>query len=242
MSSKTTSKIIKPEAQAMEAPAKFCPGCGHPMVLLALNKVLAENNWKSQAVLGLDIGCSLLAWNFLSINTFQTHHGRVSPTMVGFKRGRPESLAVGYSGDGGAYAIGLQSLLHAAKRDEPITVLVINNTVYGMTGGQTSPTTYHGQKTATAPEGFLGEPLLGPELLSNVCSKDAFLARTAVNDPATVGKFIKKALETQQAGHFSLVEFLSFCPTNWKTQGPASVEYLNNLKNIFPIGEIKSNK
>ncbi|MFA5175490.1 MAG: thiamine pyrophosphate-dependent enzyme [Patescibacteria group bacterium] len=220
------------------SPSKFCAGCGHPIVLLALGKTLEEMGLSKQAVLGLDIGCSLLAINFLPINTFHTHHGRVSPTMVGFKKARQDSICLGYTGDGGAYAIGLQSLLHSAKRDEPITVLVVNNTVYAMTGGQTAPTTLIGQKTITDPEGCKSAPILGPELIRQVANTKAFLARVAVNDIKQAREFIKKAIETQQAGHFSLVEFLSFCPTNWRTKGRETLEYLENLKKVFKIGEI----
>lgn len=220
-------------------PAKFCPGCGHPIVLLMLKQVLTEMGLEKKAVLGLDIGCSLLAWNFLPINTFQTHHGRVSPVMVGFKRARPSSVCVGHTGDGGAYAIGIQSLIHAAKRDEPITVLVVNNTVYAMTGGQTAPTTLVGQKTDTNPNGNEEDPFFGPELLKGVVKSGAYLARTAVNDPKNMQKYIKKALETQQAGHFSLVEFLSFCPTAWRTRGAETIKYLEEkMKPVFKTGEI----
>lgn len=218
--------------------AKFCAGCGHPLVLMMLNKVLVDQKNQNKAVLGLDIGCSLLAWNFLPINTFQTHHGRVTPTMLGFKRARPESLVFAYTGDGGAYSIGLQSLIHAAKRDEPITVIVVNNTVYGMTGGQSGPTALHGQKTDTDLDGFEGEPMMGPELLKNVIRPGAFLARTSVNEPKQLLEFVKKAVETQTAGHFSLIEVLSFCPTFWKTNGIETINYLNNLKTVFKTGEM----
>jgi len=203
-----------------------------------LNKVLTNLQLTKEAVLGLDIGCSLLAWNFLAINTFQTHHGRVTPTMMGFKRARPDSICFGYTGDGGAYAIGLQSLLYSAKRDEPITILVVNNAVYGMTGGQTAPTTLTGQKTDSDPTGYQGTPWLGPELIRTIAHPKAYLARTAVNDFQQMQDFIKKAIEVQQDGHFSLVEFLSFCPTNWHTAGKATLDYLETMKEVFKTGEI----
>lgn len=218
--------------------AKFCPGCGHPIVLMMLHRVLKQNNLEAQTVLGLDIGCSLLAWNYLPVNTFQTHHGRVVPTMVGFKRARKDSLLIGYVGDGGAYAIGWQSLFHAALRDEPVMVVVVNNTVYGMTGGQTAPTTLSGQMTPTSPNGFSGVSLHGPEILRQVANKDAFIARTAVNDPKQMLEYIDKAIAAQQAGHFSLVEFLSFCPTNWKTKGSETIKRLDELKNTFKLGQV----
>ncbi len=218
-------------------PAKFCPGCGHPIVLMMLRQVLSEMDLSNKAVLGLDIGCSLLAWNFLPVNTFQTHHGRVSPTMVGFKRARPECLAVGYTGDGGAYAIGLQSLIHAARRDEPILVIVVNNTVYGMTGGQAGPTTMPGQKTPTSPEGSKDRPFFGPETLRDVADEKAYLARAAVNDIKGMKECLEKAIKATQKGHFALVEFLSFCPTNWKTKGPDTIKYLEKIKTVFKVGE-----
>lgn len=232
--------IQEKDNQSSFQSAKFCPGCGHPLVLMILDQVLEELGLQEQAVLGLDIGCSLLALNSLPINTFHTHHGRVTPTMVGFKRGNSQAICLGYTGDGGAYAIGLQSLLHAALRDEPITVIVINNTVYGMTGGQQSPTTFLTEKTDTTPAGNQVPPLLGVELAAQIASQNAYLARGAVTDLLQLKEMVKKAIQAQQAGHFSLVEALSFCPTNWKTTGPETAEFLkNNLLPIFPVGEIK---
>jgi len=219
-------------------PAKFCPGCGYPIVLMMMHNILKEMKLNTQSVLGLDIGCSLLAWNFLPINTFQTHHGRVTPTMLGFKRARPNSICIGMTGDGGAYAIGMQSLAHAVKRDEPITVIVVNNTVYGMTGGQTAPTTLHGQKTDTNLEGNIDDPISGPEFFRPLAHKDAFFARTAVNEPRQLQECFRKAFETQQQGHFSMVEILSFCPTHWKTKGADTIAHLNELKETFKLGII----
>lgn len=219
-------------------PVKFCSGCGYPIILMLLHKVLKEMKLSSKTVLGLDIGCSLLAWNFLSINTFQTHHGRVTPTMIGFKRARPDSLCIGVTGDGGAYSIGMQSLAHAIRRDEPIMVIVVNNTVYGMTGGQTAPTTLHGQKTDTSLEGNIDMPILGPEFFKPLAHSEAFLARSAANDPKQLQEYFKKAIETQQNGHFAMLEVLSLCPTHWKTRGADTISYLNNLKEVFKPGVI----
>ena len=222
-------------------PAKFCSGCGYPLILLTLRNVLEEKGLLKEAVLGLDIGCSLLALNSLPINTFHTHHGRVTPTMLGFKRANPRALCLGLTGDGGAYAIGLQSLLHAAWRDEAVTVVVVNNTVYGMTGGQQSPTTFLGEKTDTTPAGSQLSPLPGLEIVAEACKKNqAFLARGVVTDLVQLKEMIGQAIERQQAGHFSLVEILSFCPTNWKTIGSATREFLEkNLLPVFKVGVIK---
>jgi 2-oxoglutarate ferredoxin oxidoreductase subunit beta len=222
----------------MQIKSSFCPGCGHVMILQSLYKVLQDLKKEEKAVLGLDIGCSLLAWNFLPINTFQTHHGRVVPTMVGYKKADKDSISIAYTGDGGAYAIGLQSLLWAVKRNDPILVIVVNNSVYAMTGGQSAPTTLKGQKTSTSPTGFTNESFLGPELLRQL-NKKAFVARSACNDIKDLKKVFHKAIKNQEKNNFSLVEVLSFCPTNWKTKGKETNDYLENMKKTFPIGEIK---
>lgn len=219
-------------------PAKFCAGCGYPIALMFLHKAIEKAGLLKKTAIGLDIGCSLLAWDHLPINTFQTHHGRVTPTMVGYKRAKNDSLCVGITGDGGAYAIGLQNLLHAAKRDEPVTIIVINNTVYAMTGGQSAPTTLKNQKTDTHPAGYDSDHLLGPELLKNIVAPGAYLARTAVNDPKNLSFYLERAIAAQQAGHFSLVEILSFCPTNWRTRGAETLAYLEKLKESFRVGEL----
>lgn len=219
--------------------AKFCSGCGHPIVLSMFHRILKEKKLEKNTVLGLDIGCSLLAWNYLPVNTFQTHHGRVVPTMVGFRRARSESLSVAYVGDGGAYAIGWQSLFHAALRDESILVIVVNNTIYAMTGGQFAPTALEGQVTPTSPNGFNAPTFLGPEVLSKIVHEKSFLARTAVNDPKQMLNFIEQGIKTQQSGHFALIEFLSFCPTNWRTKGVETLKRLENMRQSFPLGIIK---
>lgn len=222
----------------MEIKSSFCLGCGQIMILQSLYKVLQDLKKEEKAVLGLDIGCSLLAWNFLPINTFQTHHGRVVPTMLGYKKANKDSIAIAYTGDGGAYAIGLQSLLWTAKRNDPVLVIVVNNSVYAMTGGQTAPTTLKGQKTDTSPLGFTEESFLGPELIRQV-NKKAYIVRTACNDIGEMKKIFAKAIKNQEKNNFSLIEVLSFCPTNWKTKGKETIDYLEKMKKTFKIGELK---
>ena len=217
--------------------AKFCPGCGQPIILATLHRILKQQEKVQKAVLGLDIGCSLLAWDFLPVNTFQTHHGRVTATMVGYKRAKPDSLSFAYTGDGGAYAIGVQSLLWAAIRNEPISVIVANNVVYAMTGGQTAPTTVKGQKTSTSPLGYSEETFFGPELIRNV-NKKAYIVRVACNDMKNLSEALEKSIKAQEAGNFSMIEVLSYCPTAWKTKGAETNQYLEeNMKPIFKLGE-----
>ena len=218
--------------------SKFCPGCGYPIILLALQRLLENKDLLDKTVLGLDIGCALLALHSLPVNTFQTHHGRVTPVVAAFKRARPDSVCLALTGDGGAYAIGLQNLIYAAKRDEAITVLVVNNSVYAMTGGQAAPTTCAGQKTATSPQGYDQEPFLGPEFLANIVKPGAYLGRSSVDNLPNLQESLSKALQAQANGHFALLEVLSFCPTNWKVMGKALLERLNSLKKHFPIGQI----
>lgn len=206
------------------------------MVLRFLHTILQEKKLEKKTTLGLDIGCSLLAWDMLPINTFQTHHGRVVPTMVGLNRARPDLLAIAMVGDGGAYAIGLQSLLWAAMRNDPILVVVVNNTVYAMTGGQTAPTTMVGQKTDTSPAGSVQPSVLGPELIRGLSPK-AYLARAAVNDIKQLKEYLSKAIDARQAGNFALVEVLSFCPTNWRTKGAETNERVEEMKRVFKMGE-----
>jgi 2-oxoglutarate/2-oxoacid ferredoxin oxidoreductase subunit beta len=219
----------------MTAISTFCPGCGQPATLRVMHGILKERNLEEEAVLGLDIGCSLLAWDYLPINTFQTHHGRVVATMVGYKKAKPDSVSIAYAGDGGAYAIGFQSLLWAAIRDEPVTVIVTNNAVYAMTGGQTAPTTMIGQKTSTSPSGSEQMPVNGPELIRNL-NKDAYIARTTMTDMKAMKEHIEKAFDAQAQGHFSLVEVLSFCPTNWKVMGAELRAYVDRMQETFPLG------
>lgn len=215
----------------------FCPGCGHIIILQTLNRVLQKLQKANQTAIGLDIGCSLLAWDMLPISTFQTHHGRAVPTMVGFEKARDKSIAIAYTGDGGAYSIGLQSLLWAARRNNPILVIVVNNTVYGMTGGQTAPTSLRGQVTDTAPAGHDEMPMLGPELVREL-NGQAFIARTAANEPVILAEYLERAIKATEAGNFALVEVLSYCPTNWRMRGAESNSHLNKLKDTFKTGEI----
>ncbi|HEX3011130.1 MAG TPA: thiamine pyrophosphate-dependent enzyme, partial [Syntrophomonadaceae bacterium] len=116
-------------------PHKFCPGCGHGIVLKALGEVIDELEIQDQTIFGCDIGCSLLSWNFFACDSTQTHHGRTTPVMVGIKRSRPELICVGYMGDGGGYSIGSQHLVNSAVRNEKVTLILVNNTNYGMTYG-----------------------------------------------------------------------------------------------------------
>jgi 2-oxoglutarate ferredoxin oxidoreductase subunit beta len=163
--------------------------------------------------------------------------------MVGYKKVKPNRIAIAYMGDGGGYAIGLQAMIHAAYRNEPITAIVVNNELYGMTGGQMSPTTPEGMVTPTSPGGKIkefGTGMFGPELLRKVASPDAFIARASISNPIQLKNIFKKALLHQQDKKgFSMIEVLSICPTNWKTNAKDSFAKLKEMEAFYPLGEVK---
>jgi len=219
-------------------PHKFCPGCGHPIVLKMLGQVIDEMKISNKVIFMVDIGCSLLAWDFFDLPTTQTHHGRTVPTAVGFKMADPEKIVIAYLGDGGAYAIGLQHTLTACLRNNPITTIVVNNTLYAMTGGQLAPTTVDQEITTTTPGGKKEfTTLKGPELLKNIAHPEAYLARGSTDKALVLKQYLRKALETQMKNNYSLVEALSVCPTNWQTNAQKTIERIQNMEKIFKTGE-----
>lgn len=221
-------------------PSKFCPGCGQSLILKSLGFAIDELRIGKQVVYGCDIGCMLLSWDFFDLNTVQTHHGRTTPTMVGLKYADPSRIVIAYMGDGGAYAIGAQHLVASALRDDPITVIVANNTNYAMTGGQAAPTTLCGQITSSTPQGKIclkGQgPLKGPELVKKI-NKNAYAARSTTLNIPQIKEFIKKAILHQKKGHFAFLEILSACPTNWKTSAQETREFLKNIERTYSLGE-----
>lgn len=226
-------------------PHKFCPGCGHGLVLKALGEAIDELGIQDRAVFGCDIGCSLLSWDFFNIDTIQTHHGRTTPVITGMKRANPNLVGIAYMGDGGGYAIGSQHLVNAAARNERITVILVNNTQYGMTGGQMAPTTMPGQKTETTPYGRdpekTGYPTQGPEMVAAITKEGAYVARGTVANLKQLKGYIKKALENQlNGGGFSFVEALSTCPTNWRTNAEETWHFVEKeMAKYFKVGEVK---
>jgi len=223
-------------------PHKYCPGCGHPIVLKMLGQVIDELGISQKVVFLVDIGCSLLAWDFFDLPTTQTHHGRTIPVAMGFKKADQEKIVIAYMGDGGAYAIGLQHTITSCLRNDPITTIVVNNTLYAMTGGQMAPTTVKNEITATSPSGKKEtefSTLKGPEILSCLASKSAYLARGTTDKPLVLKQYLKKALEAQMNKQFSFVEALSACPLNWKTEAKETIIRIQELEKEFKLGEIK---
>ena len=180
-----TDQGMTPKAWRSETkPHRFCPGCGHGIILKGLADVIDELSLHEHGVFACDIGCSLLSWDFFNLDSVQTHHGRTIPVVVGIKRVRPDLAVIAYVGDGGGYSIGLQHLITSAVRNDPVTVILANNTLYAMTGGQMAPTTLPGQKTSTTPYGRAveetGPPFMGPEIVSAAASDSAYVARGSV--------------------------------------------------------------
>lgn len=222
-------------------PHKFCPGCGHPIVLKILGEVIDEMGIQDKAIFLIDIGCSLLAWDFFDIPTTQTHHGRTVPVAMGFKKADPKKIVIAYQGDGGGYAIGLQHTITSCLRNDPITTILVNNTVYAMTGGQSAPTTYDKEITATTPNGKQNEfiTLRGPEMLSAIGNKKAFIARGSIDKPLVLKKYLETAVKNQINGNYSFIEVLSSCPTNWKTEALDTIKIVKSLEKFYKLGVVQ---
>jgi len=235
-------KSWRPESK----PHKFCPGCGHGLVLKALGEVIDELGIQDRVAFGCDIGCSLLAWDFFNVDTVQTHHGRTTPVMTGIKRANPDIICIAYMGDGGGYAIGSQHLVNAAARNERITAILVNNCNYAMTGGQMAPTTLPGMKTETTPYGrdveLTGYPAQGPEMVAAITREGSYVARGTIANLKQLKGYLKKALENQIAGNgFSFVEALASCPTNWRTNAKDTWAFVEKeMPKYFKTGELNN--
>jgi len=234
-----------PQAQNPDVGAsKFCPGCGHGITLKTLAFAIDELNLHERAVFGCDIGCSLLSWNYMNVDTIQAHHGRTTPVIYGVVRARPDTVGIAYMGDGGGLAIGAQHLVNAAVRNEKMLAILVNNTNYGMTGGQMAPTTMPGQVTETTPYGrdieITGKPAKGAEMVSAIADQDnAYVTRGTVSNIRQLKTMMKRGLQNVADGRgFSFIEVLSLCPLNWRTNNQKTWERLETMENCFKVGEI----
>ena len=234
------------KAQNAEAGAsKFCPGCGHGMILKTLAHTIDDLNLQEKAVFGCDIGCSLLSWNYMNVDSVQTHHGRTTPVIYGVTRANPGTIGIAYMGDGGGLAIGSQHLVNAAVRAENMLIVLANNTNYGMTGGQMAPTTMPGQKTETTPYGrdceVTGKPARGAEMVASIVDPEkGYVARASVSNLRSLKKTFTKALKNVEKGGFSFVEVLSICPLNWRTNNEGTWDRLKTMESFFEVKEFVS--
>ena len=239
-------KIGRPQALLANR-THFCPGCGHGVVHRILAEIIDEWKIRDQVIGMAPVGCAVLAYQYLDIDMCESPHGRTPEVAAGIKRARPDKLVFSYQGDGDLAAIGTNEIIHVANRGEPISVIFINNAVYGMTGGQMAPTTIPGQKTTTSPAGRSvvteGYPIRVCELLASL-EKPAYLERTVIGSPREIRRTksaIKKSFRVQrELKAFSLVEILSPCPTYWRVPPPKAAEYIQKcMEKFFPPGIIK---
>ncbi len=203
----------------------YCPGCGHGIVQKLLAQAIDELGVQDRTILISPVGCSVFGYYYFDVGNVQVAHGRAPAVATAVKRSRPESIVIGYQGDGDLAAIGTAEIIHAANRGEPITVIFVNNGIYGMTGGQMAPTTPLGKKTTTSPMGRdalnEGFPLHVCEMLNSL-EAPVYIERVALGNNKQImhaAKVVKRAVENQVKGlGFSFVEVLSPCPTIWKMQ------------------------
>ena len=230
-----------------DAQLHYCPGCTHGIIHRLVAEVIDELGIEGKTIGIAPVGCSVFAYNYFTCDMIEAAHGRAPAVATGVKRSNPDNIVFTYQGDGDLAAIGTAETVHSAARGENITIIFVNNAIYGMTGGQMAPTTLPGQVTQTSPYGrdpkAVGLPVKVCELLQNVDGA-TYLERVAVNNVKNVKnakKAIKKAFMNQIEGKgFSLVEVLSTCPTNWGLKPDKALEWLEeNMIPYYPLGVYK---
>ena len=243
-------KIVyqRPKSWVEGVHSHYCPGCTHGIIHRMLCETLDELDIQDITTGVAPVGCAALMYGYIDTDFIEAPHGRAPAVATGFKRIRPDRLIFTYQGDGDLASIGMAEIVHAANRSENITVIFVNNAIYGMTGGQMAPTSLVNQVTTTSPYGrkleSAGMPIRLTEMLATLDGAK-FLARVAVNTPANMAKAkaaIKKAFEIQIAGiGFSMVEVLSTCPTNWgMTPVEAAAWMEKNMMPYYPLGTFRS--
>lgn len=240
-------KIFKKPKYLKDTISHYCPGCGHGIIHRLIAEIIEELDIGEKTIGVPPAGCAVLAYNYLDVDMAEAAHGRAAAVATGIKRILPDRIVFTYQGDGDIAAIGTAETIHAANRGENITVIFVNNSVYGMTGGQMAPTTMLGQNSTTTPGGREisrdGSPIDLSQMLA-IVDGAAYIERTAVNSPKNVKKTkkaIKKAFKAQIADKgFSLVEVLSPCPTNWKMTAVDSHKWVGEtMTKKFPLKVIK---
>jgi 2-oxoisovalerate ferredoxin oxidoreductase beta subunit len=228
----------------------YCPGCGHGVAHKLIAEALVELGVQDRGILVSPVGCSVFAYYYFDVGNVQVAHGRAPAAATALKRANPEAIVMAYQGDGDLAAIGTAEIIHAANRGENICVFFVNNSIYGMTGGQMAPTTLVGQKSTTSPWGRRshneGLPIHVCELLAAL-ETPTYLERVALSDMKNImkaKKAVKKALEIQKnGGGFSLVEFLSPCPTILKMDPVVARKWVGEtLMKTFPLGVFRDRK
>ena len=230
-----------------DVPLHYCPGCTHGIIHRLVAEAIDELGIEGRTVGVAPVGCAVMAYNYFNCDMVEAAHGRAPAVATGIKRADPENIVFSYQGDGDLASIGTAETVHAATRNENITVIFVNNAIYGMTGGQMAPTTLPGQVTQTSPYGrdvkHCGYPVKISEMLSQLDGPE-YIERVAVNNVKNVRaakKAIKKAFQNQIDGKgFSLIEVISSCPTNWGLSPEKALKWLEeNMIPYYPLGVYK---
>lgn len=243
--------VFKKTKGLTDIPNTYCPGCTHGIIHRLVGESLEELDIIEDTVGVAPVGCSVLAYDFFNCDMTQAAHGRAPAVATGLKRVLPKNRIVfTYQGDGDLASIGIAEIIHAAARGENITVIFVNNAIYGMTGGQMAPTSVIGQKTQTSPYGrqasHEGYPIRIAEMLATL-DGPSYVERVSTHDLVSINRAkraIKKAFKNQKLEKgFSFVEVLSTCPTNWGYDAFESMNWLKeNMLPVFPLGVFKDRK
>jgi 2-oxoglutarate ferredoxin oxidoreductase subunit beta len=244
------TKVFTRPKSLTDKPFHYCPGCTHGIVHRLVAEAIDELGIRERTIGVAPVGCAVFAYEYFNCDMQEAAHGRAPAVATGIKRVLPDRVVFTYQGDGDLAAIGTAEIVHAATRGENITVIFINNAIYGMTGGQMAPTTLIGQVTTTTPygrdPGKAGYPIRMSEMLATL-EGSAYIERVSVHDIKHINqakRAIKKAFETQLAGKgFSMVEVLSTCPTNWGMTPVEALKWLEqNMIPYYPLGVKKEGK
>ncbi len=236
----------KPKALT-DAPLHYCPGCTHGIIHRLVAEAIDELGVEGKTIGVAPVGCSVMAYDYFACDMVEAAHGRAPAVATGLKGALPENVIFTYQGDGDLASIGMAETVHAATRNENITVIFVNNAIYGMTGGQMAPTSLPGQVTQTSPYGrdtaTVGFPIRVSEMLATLDGPE-FIQRVAVNNVKNVNaakKAIKKAFQNQIEGKgFSLIEVVSTCPTNWGLTPKKALEWVEEkMIPYYPLGVYK---
>ncbi len=230
-----------------DTPLTYCPGCTHGVVHKLVAESLVELGLLDKAIAIASVGCSVFSYQFFNCDAQQAPHGRACAEATGIKRVLPDNIVFTYQGDGDLASIGIAETIHAANRGENITVIFINNAIYGMTGGQMAPTSLIGQKTTTSQDGRSvaqhGNPIKISEMFATI-EGVAYLERVSVHDPKHVikaKKAIKKAFQYQEEKRgFTMIEIISTCPVNWGVKPTDAMKWVaSDMIPVFPLGIFK---
>ncbi len=239
--------VFKRPKSLAKVPLHYCPGCTHGIIHRLVAQAIDDLGIEGRTIGVAPVGCAVMAYDYFTCDMIEAAHGRAPAVATGLKRSDPGNIIFTYQGDGDLASIGMAETVHAATRNENITVIFVNNAIYGMTGGQMAPTSLPGQVTQTSPYGrnveTAGYPVKVSELLASLDGPE-FIARVAVNNVKNVKnaqKIIKKAFENQINGKgFSLVEVVSSCPTNWGKTPVDALKWLEeNMIPYYPLGVYK---